>query len=103
MRSFEISDESNIEKFSEWFASLVDETRKMVVDGSLQFACDFRFLENAINASDGSTSDIIRFIKSSDLGIQNDICLWDSDSGNILEDSVKALTDLFSKLESKEV
>lgn len=103
VRSFEISDESNIEKFSEWFASLIDETRKMVIDGSLQFACDFRFLENAINSSNGSTSDIIRFVKSSDLGIQNDVCLWDSDSGNILEDSVKSLTDLFSTLESKEV
>ena len=103
VRTYEISDDNNIEKFSEWFSSLIDETRKMVIDGSLQFACDFRFLENAIHSSNGSTTDIIKFIKSSDLGIQNDICLWDSDSGNILEDSVKALTDLFKKLTSKEV
>jgi len=99
--SYEIDDNGSPitkEKFVEWYASLIDESRKAVVDGSLQFSADFRLLENAINSSDGNFESIVSVLLDEKLGAFNDLCLWNSDNGNIQTDSLKALSKIYNKI-----
>jgi uncharacterized protein YqgV (UPF0045/DUF77 family) len=93
----------NSDDFIEYFAMLVDETRQAVVDGSLQFAVDFRLLENAIHSSDGTFDGIVVKLVDNDCGLWNDVCIWNVDTGCVLEDSKNAITDILNKCSNQHI
>jgi len=66
------------------FATAMDKSRKLVVNGSLQFPLDFRNLKRACQLYDNE-KEIIDFLAS---GLKNNCCIWNSDTGDFEKDSL---------------
>lgn len=96
--SYEAFEGSSPDKFCRAYAHAMDKSRKAVKAGSLFESFDMRCLEDAIRSG---ASNPIGLVKDLEQILRDHSCLWDMDSGEMLEDSRKAFNGIFETFKSE--